>query len=261
MEKRILYLVVFVVIIAVAALAYTTFFSQKSASGLNGQIGMQVPQSFLSRMNVPSSVSNKIGAGAVSNPPFKVNSSVLYNGTKPMIVYIGADYCPYCAITRWGLIVALQRFGNFSNLHYMASSPTDVYPSTPTFSFYNATYSSNYVSFEAVETTSRNNSQTLQVPTDFQNLLISTYDPRGGIPFVDFANLSIQNGAPTTPEVLQGYNWNETVANLTDVNSSMSETIVGMADVYTAEICRATNMTPQNVCSQPYVAKLLKTLA
>ena len=261
MEKKILYLVVFVVVIAVAALAYTSFFSQKSAIGLNSQIGTLVPQSFLSKMSVPSSVSNKIGAGAVSNPPFNVNSSALYNGTKPMIVYIGADYCPYCAITRWGLIVALQRFGNFSNLHYMASSSTDVYPSTPTFSFYNSTYSSNYVSFEAVETTSRNTSQTLQTPTPFQNLLISTYDPKGGIPFVDFANLSIQNGAPTTPVVLQGYNWNEIASNLTDVNSSMSETIVGMADVYTAEICRTTNMTPQSVCSQPYVAKLLKTLA
>ena len=261
MEKKILYLAVFVVIIAVAALAYTSFFSQKSTSGLDGQVGAQVSQSFLSKMNVPSSVSNKIGAGAVSNPPFKINSSVLYNGTKPMVVYIGADYCPYCAITRWGLIVALQRFGNFSNIKYMASNATDVYPNTPTFTFYNSTYQSNYVQFQAVETAARNEQQALQTPTSFQNLLISTYDPKGGIPFVDFANLSIQDGAPATPQVLDGYNWSEIASNLTNVNSSMSQTIVGMADVYTAEICRATNMTPQSVCSQPYVAKLLKTLA
>lgn len=262
MEKKTLYLAVFaVIVIAVAVLAYNSFFSQKSATGLDAQIGLKVSQSFISKMSVPSGVSNKIGAGAVSNPPAKINSSILLNGTKPMIVYIGADYCPYCAIARWGLIVALLRFGNFSNLHYMTSNSTDVYPNTPTFSFYNSTYQSSYVSFQAVETTSRNRYQSLQAPTDFQNGLISTYDPSGGIPFIDFANLSVQNGAPTTPEVLQGYNWNETVSNLTVVNSSVSQTIVGMADVYTTEICRATNMTPQSVCAQPYVAKLLKTLA
>ena len=103
-------------------------------------------------MNVPSNVSNRIGYGSVSNPPFNVNATVLANGTKPEILYVGADYCPYCAITRWGLIIAMLRFGNFSNLHYTASNSTDVFSNSATFSFYNATYQSGYISFVGVET-------------------------------------------------------------------------------------------------------------
>jgi len=32
------------------------------------------------------------------------------------VVYIGAEYCPYCAVERWPLIVALNRFGTLTNL-------------------------------------------------------------------------------------------------------------------------------------------------
>lgn len=262
MEKKTIYLTLFAIaVLAVAVLAYTEFSAQHGATSFNAQIGQKVPQSVVAEMNVPSSVSNKIGAGSVSNPPYNINASPLLNGTKPLLLYIGADYCPYCAISRWGLIVALLRFGNFSNLHYMASNSSDVYPNTPTFSFHNSTYQSDYISFAAVETTGRSRYQPLQNPTNFENTLISTYDTGEGIPFIDFANISIQTGAPATPEVLQGYTWNETISNLTAVNSSTAQVIVGTADVYTAEICRATNMTPASVCVQPYVTRLLKALA
>ena len=74
-----------------------------------------------------------------------------YVGSKPIVVYIGAEYCPYCAFARWPLIVALMRFGNFTGLQYTQSSSTDVYANTDTFSFVGSTYTSNYVVFEPIE--------------------------------------------------------------------------------------------------------------
>ena len=260
MNKKTTYLLIFVLaLIAVAVYAYVNFSAPQTGKNFSGQIGQVVPQSVISEMNVPSNVSNRIGAGSVSGLPFNINSPILSNGTKPEILYVGADYCPYCAVTRWGLIIALLRFGSFSNLHYTASNSSDVYANSATFSFYNSTYSSSYVSFTGVEIATRSMYQSLQKPTTFQNSIFVTYNPGGGIPFIDFANISIQAGAPVTPQVIQGSSWSSIISNLTVTNSSVSQALVGTADVYTAEICRATNFTPTSVCSQPYVNNLLKT--
>ena len=46
------------------------------------------------------------------------------------MLYIGAEFCPYCAAMRWSMAVALSRFGTFTPLHGIHSSSTDVDPST-----------------------------------------------------------------------------------------------------------------------------------
>ena len=71
---------------------------------------------------------------------------------KPELLYIGAEYCPFCAAQRWAMVAALSRFGTFSNLSLTHSASADVYPDTPTFSFYQSTYSSKYLTFTSVET-------------------------------------------------------------------------------------------------------------
>ena len=64
---------------------------------------------------------------------------------------MGAEYCPYCAAERWAMAVALSRFGTFSNLRLIHSSSADIYPNTPTLSFYKSSYTSKYVQFTPVE--------------------------------------------------------------------------------------------------------------
>ena len=232
----------------------------RAGGNFNAYIGKPVPQSVISALNVPNSLSNRIGAGTVSFLPFNnsINSPPLVNGSKPEVLYIGAEYCPYCAATRWGMIIALSRFGSFSNLHYMASNVSD--GDTPTFTFYNSTYTSSYISFISVETTTRSRFQPLQNPTSFQNTIFSTFNPSGGIPFVDFGNVSILAGSPILPELFQGYNWTSIIASLNNTNSSISQSIVGSANAFTAEICRITKYTPSSVCSQPYVASILRAM-
>ncbi len=85
----------------------------------------------------------------------------------------GAEYCPYCASERWPLVVALSRFGTWSNLAQTVSGPApELYPATPTFSFFGATYSSPYLAFQSVETATNQLKDgrytALQTPTEAQ---------------------------------------------------------------------------------------------
>ena len=58
---------------------------------------------------------------APSTPPTKVTGSALTFDGKPGIFYYGAEYCPYCAAERWPVVVALSRFGTWSNLQQTIS--------------------------------------------------------------------------------------------------------------------------------------------
>src|SRR5262249_35743790 len=142
--------------------------------------------------HVSPSVVDAVGTGGTANKLQVAKGAQALVGAdgKPQIVYVGADYCPYCAAERWSLIVALGRFGTFSNLHTMESSSTDTYPSTPTFTFYGSTYTSQYVDFQGVETVKQDEQTPLQTPTAQQQQLLAAYDvppyttQTGSIPFM-----------------------------------------------------------------------------
>ena len=61
------------------------------------------------------------------------------------ILFVGAEFCPYCAAQRWPLIIALSRFGTFSGLQTTTSSSSIEYPNTITFTFRSATFTSQYI--------------------------------------------------------------------------------------------------------------------
>ena len=74
--------------------------------------------------------------GTVLTPPTVLSGQPpLTVGGKPEVLFVGAEYCPFCAAERWPLIVALARFGRFTALHDAVSSAQAVFPSTATFSF------------------------------------------------------------------------------------------------------------------------------
>src|SRR5438876_6623085 len=41
---------------------------------------------------------------------------------KPVVLYVGAQYCPFCAAERWALVLALSRFGHWAGLRPMRST-------------------------------------------------------------------------------------------------------------------------------------------
>src|SRR5262250_635737 len=77
-----------------------------------------------------SSASNgPTGAALASGTPLTANG-------KPEMLYMGAEYCPYCAAERWAMIQALSRFGTFSGLSTVHSSTTDTPTNISTFTFH-----------------------------------------------------------------------------------------------------------------------------
>lgn len=184
----------------------------------------------------------------------------------PEVFYFGAEYCPYCAAERWALTTALSRFGSFTGLASMYSSPTDYAPSTPTVTYTHAVYSSKYLTFSAVEAYSNVPApanvppyQALQSLSPAQAKLVSTYDPQRSFPFVDVANRYTQVGAAFDPLLLASLTTSQVAG---DLNSQLpgAQSIRAAANYLTAELCVVTNGQPGSVCRNPAIVADAKTL-
>jgi Domain of unknown function (DUF929) len=246
-----------------------------SGPGGGGVSGSPVPQTVLDGLNgVPAERFGAVGRGGITTLPTPIRAAALRGENNlPRIVYIGAEYCPYCAAERWPLIVALNRFGSFTGLKLARSASDDVYPSTPTFTFYGATYTSQHLAFDAVETAtsqrSGNGYQPLETMTAEQQQLLSQYDAppyvaaqsAGAIPFLDFANQYALVGSTYDTGTLQGKTWEEIAQSLADPNSAQAKGIIGSANIITAAICQATGDNPVSVCGQPEVKAIETDLA
>src|SRR3954471_1406813 len=88
--------------------------------------------------SLPASTFDEVGAEGVTTAPAKITARPLTADGKPEVLYIGAEYCPYCAAERWPMTVALSRFGTWSGLGAAESSAKDVFPSTQTLSYHGA---------------------------------------------------------------------------------------------------------------------------
>jgi hypothetical protein len=200
-----------------------------------------------------------VGAGSIAAGPKSISGTALTEAGKPRVLYIGAEYCPYCAAERWPVTAALARFGTFSNLGQTASSATDIFPNTPTLSFHGATYSSKYLSFTGVETTS-NQPQgggyaPLDTPSAADEKTFQTYDfppyvsSGGSIPFIDLGGQYVQTGASYDPGLLTGLTHQQVVRSMQSPNSAVAQAVDGSANTFTAALCKLTNNQPTNVCS------------
>ena len=217
--------------------------------------------------SVPSATLDAVGAGTGVSAPkaLPAGTPPIESGGKPLVLYIGAEYCPYCAAERWATVVALSRFGTFSGLGLTTSSSTDVFPSTRTLTFHGSSYTSDVITFEGVETQSNQLSatgsyETLETPTAEQQQLFSTYNSGGGIPFVLIGNKYVISGASFQPDVLQGKSWQEIASALSDPSSDISKQVLGAANTITAAICTVTNGQPSGVCTSSGVTAAASAL-
>jgi hypothetical protein len=228
--------------------------------------------------SVPASVYDEVGVTAPSpgevSPQTKLpGQKALVIDSKPGIYYFGAEYCPYCAAQRWGLLTGLARFGTWSGVGLMESSSTDVYPSTHTFTFDKATFTSKYVTFKSTEYYSNHNPTgtgytVLQVPTKQEAALITKYDnstylpgvQANSFPFVDYGNAWGSSGAQFDPTVLQGLTWSQIASNLDDPTNPVTQSIIATANYVSAATCDIDGMVPSSVCSSKGVTEALKAL-
>lgn len=257
LSRNLLVGLIIVIIVIGGLVGYLIYLQQQETSSGNGGgnttalIGQNISSGIYSNLSgVSDSTLIAIGNNANVNPPKSVAGTPLTSNGKPVILYIGGDYCPYCAGERWSLIVALSRFGEFSGLTYMLSSASDVYANTATFSFHTASYYSQYVTFVAVEEYDRQ--QQIQQPlTQNETSLIRQYDSSGGIPFVDLGNQFIA-GTLYAPGPLKDLNWTQIASQLNNPKSNVAQIIDSGANALISAICKIDGGKPSSVCSQSY---------
>src|SRR5215467_3952524 len=233
-----------------------------SSAGNSSVTGTRLPASVASQVTgVPTATLDKVGKGAVplftrGQAPFAPGSGpAVTSGGKPEMLYIGAEYCPFCAAMRWSMAIALSRFGTLTPLHGIHSSPTDTDPNTATLTFYKTGYHSPYLNFTPVENLTVNRAP-LQNPTKEQNALWAKYEPNPsnrGYPFVAFGNKLVMKGPIYDAAILQGKSWSQIAAALKDPASPIAQSVDGAANYITGAICQMTNNQPAGVCSSAAV--------
>jgi hypothetical protein len=231
--------------------------------------------------NIPTSVFNQVGvnfpsAADPTSPPTPLPAKLgplSIDGKSPAMLYYGAEYCPYCAAERWAMVASLARFGTWSNLKITASSHTDVYAETHTFSFNGATFTSPYLTLHTVEQytnvpVSGGGYTNLQNPTKEEQKIIDAgqkYIPDAtagqiGFPFINIGNAAIISGATYNPAILTGLSWTDIAGGLDDATNPVTQAIVGASNYISAAVCKATKQAPSSVCMSPGVRAAAKSL-
>lgn len=239
-------------------------------SGLNDVAASTSLQSEVTaaNMTVANAVATVVSSSAVTPLTHIAGQGRLSLHGKPDVLYVGAEWCPFCAAQRWALAVALGRFGNLAHLDLTWSSDAvgEAYPRTATLSFVHATFASPYINFEAVETETRTH-QPLQSLSARQQAIFSKYDQNsylpanqpgypGSIPFLDVGNRYFQAGSNFLPGILSGLTQASIAAGLSVSNNPVTQDIVGAANKITADICTLTNAQPTTVCHAPAVTAI-----
>jgi Domain of unknown function (DUF929) len=206
---------------------------------------------------VPAETLETVG---VPDQPSNVNllpsdTAPVEEGGKPVVLYVGAEYCPFCAVERWPMVVALSRFGTFTGLASTTSAPPpETLANTPTVTFKDSTFTSDHLVFSSVETGDRFGNP-IDDPTEFQQRLFDTYNVEavtgssGGIPFIMIGNRYAWAGSQYDPAVLEGKDFDQIANQLANPDTDVSQAIGGAANYITAMVCQLTDGQPADVCS------------
>ena len=242
-------------LVAVAALAPSSpkpVGNTGSLSSLTDYIqkGVAVSDSTLEAVGLPA---------VVTAPNYIPNDTALTRDGKPVVVFVGAEFCPYCALERWALVVALSRFGTFSNLgQTISSSSTDVYPGLQSWSFDGSSFKSSSLVFSPAEVYSStpnstgNGYQPLQRLTTLQSQAWTTY-ANHGYPFIDVGGKYVALGASANPEVLEHLTLDQIASQLDDPTSAVAQAVDGAANYLIAAMCSVTSTSAAPICADPFI--------
>ncbi|HTW99840.1 MAG TPA: DUF929 family protein [Acidimicrobiales bacterium] len=189
--------------------------------------------------------------------------------TVPRVVFVGAEFCPYCAVDRYALILGLSRFGTFHDLKVTTSGSSD--GDIETFSFLGSSYTSPYLTFTPYEDEDRSR-QTLDAPPKDimdlwleQTLAAAGSEGEGGYPYANFGGKYVladfPSGMDNTEETLggeagtgSGITRGQIVAGIHNPDSTYAATIgassiLSEANFVDAAVCSVDGGMPANVCT------------
>jgi hypothetical protein len=220
---------------------------------------------------IPASTFDQVGAGKVDTLPTQITGQpALTEDGKPHVLYVGAEYCPFCAAERWAVVAALSRFGTFSHLGQTTSARADVYPETATLSFHGSRYHSRYLAFTGYELWSNQVQGTSYAPLDTMSTddsaVYNKYDgppylsSRNSIPFLDLGGRYVSQGASYSPGLLGGLDHVQIAQAIADPSTDISHAVLGTANTITAALCQQTHDQPADVCHSSGVTAAADTL-
>jgi thiol-disulfide isomerase/thioredoxin len=183
----------------------------------------------------------------------------LLDGGKPLIFFMGAEWCPFCASERWGLVEATSRFGKWSGLRELTSREgQDYFPALATYDLSQANYTSDYISVRHIEVATVEGDP-LQKLGSFEEGLVNGYDKLGSVPFLFASGPSGRYTVelPFSPGLLDG----DSFASLRKEVAAGAptpevEAIDGQADAITALICKLDGRQPASVCTKGTIPAL-----
>ena len=263
------------VAILIGSAALVTYaLTHVSTPATAAQTALTSPGILATLSTVPPATFDAVGVtvpGADLTPPRIVDGPPLTASGVPQVLFVGAEYCPFCAAERWPLVVALSRFGRFHVLHNAASSTASVFPGTSSFSFVGASYSSRYLTFTGVELYSdlvgADGSFTpIARLTPAQAAVVARYQAPsdgaagGTAPFVDVGGRMVATTSGFSPALLAGQSQAQIAAEVsqpappTTAGSAATpgpptgQAVIAVANQLSAGICAVTGQQPATVC-------------
>jgi thiol-disulfide isomerase/thioredoxin len=183
----------------------------------------------------------------------------LLDGGKPLVFFMGAEWCPFCASERWALVKATSRFGKWSGLRELTSRMgQDYFPALATYDLSQATYTSEYLNVRHIEVATVEGDP-LQKLGSFEEGLVNGYDKLGSVPFL-FAGGSpgrytVELGF--SPGLLDGQSFDSLRKEVAaEAPTPAVEAIDGQTEAITALICKLDGRQPASVCAKESIPAL-----
>ena len=231
------------VAVVAGSLAYGVYIVATAKSPIDSYISQPVPTSVYNSLAATSRTPYGDIGPTFASKVHSYSGAVLEVQGKPLVLYVGADYCQFCGIQRWSVVLALMRFGNFTGLEYMVTPPGE--GSYPTFSFTGSTYQSTYVSFRGFELQDRDGHTIDTLPANYT----TGFQAYGSsYPFLNFGGSYVLSGALADPSLLAGKNWTQIIHSIA-VSDATGTQIRRAANVITGVICKLTHDSPASVCN------------
>jgi Domain of unknown function (DUF929) len=195
--------------------------------------------------------------GGRNVPPSLVHDATLSQHGKPLLDYLIAEWCPFCASESWSVAVALSRFGNVDGLTTLASPARDGLPAIQTVSFRYATFTSKYFAFDPIVYADPDMKRVDSVPVELRK----PWHRQGsqGLPFLDFGGKAV-GSTSFLPKLLAHLTRAQIAADLSQPKRRVAKAIDGSANQITAAICVMTGNKPVKICQSKTIAAIEHSL-
>jgi len=244
--------IIAVVTLVAVAIVVGVYLAMNNKGASDAYIGKPVSQKVYSLLYQASEAQYGAPGSVYLTAVKNVTGQVYSENGKPILISATGEHCAPCALLRWSLVMALMRFGNFTNLEYMTSSAAE--GDYATFTFIASRYQSSYLIYQPYEVFNRAGTPLETLPANYS--LADQQYGKSSIPFLDFADkYVISGGILSNPGILGTKNWTQIITSIQTGDTAGSQ-IKQAANVITAVICKITGEKPASVCSQGGITAL-----